>query len=172
MGREADAGVEVRMTQNDYDPMTLVPTRLQSTLDQQGTDPLTLVLGEDRQRRQRQCRDDALIREYGQIAEQNMAGNHAINLGDQGNACMIAGAQRIDEASFIVSSEGEAVNLPDAFEVLKGLIANVRSHGFMLSSPLMVCHGAGASRTPAPLLLVLCSSNYFLNANYPISHPS
>ena len=114
------------MTQDDDDAMTIRPASRQSRANEPSADSSFLMFGPDRHGGERERRDDAAIGVDGQIAEEDVTDNRAIDFRNEREAHMAAGAEGVHEFGLVVPAEGEADDLANRL-VVRGPYAFIRN---------------------------------------------
>ena len=109
------------MPQDDHDGMPQLAANCQSATCQFRTDPLALMVGQNRHWCQGQSGNGFARRHDQQIAKEDMANDLPVDLGDQGQSSVSPISQGIDKSSFVVATESEAIDCADGFHVVRGL---------------------------------------------------
>src|SRR5262245_51893224 len=99
------------MAKNDYDPMSLISASLKAAMYQRRTDSLSLIFRQDGHWSKSQSRDCSRLGDDRQVAEKDVADDLTISYCNQRAADIAAITQSIDEATLVVLTEGETIDV-------------------------------------------------------------
>ena len=113
------------MTQDDNDAVASFRAGMQTLSNEHRADPLSLVLGHHGHRREGKGVDLAAPRNYGQLAEQDVADDPSLVLGDQGQPRVTFCSERLDQSSLFFPAKRQPVDLPDGGVIFTSIQTNL-----------------------------------------------
>ena len=139
------------MAKDDNDAVPLPPALVQPPAHERRANALPLELRQDGHRREGQGRDGAGLGDDRRVAEEDVADNLPVLLGDQRHLDVAAVPQGVHETGLVALAEGEAVDVSDGVEVCVGLSPDRQAHGFgpPALAPLPLNHDSSPSNTCA-----------------------